>query len=85
MWEIISVPTQSEDDSEFRLLYKANPKHPAIIEQMTEIVELEVNEKAYDELLWLFKKYQLPCKPIEEGIEIMHIGNKTKCVDDKNC
>ena len=31
----------------FMMLYKANPKHPAIIEEMTEVVELEVNEKAF--------------------------------------
>ena len=46
LWEIIAVPPKSEEDTEFMMLYKANPKHPAVIEEMTEIVELEVNEKA---------------------------------------
>ena len=67
------------------MLYKANPKHPAVIEEMTEVVELEVNEKAFKELNWLFKKYQVPCKPIEEGIEVSHIGTKSNCVGDKSC
>ena len=85
LWEIIAVPPNSEKDTEFMMLYKANPKHPAIIEEMTEVVELEVNEKAYKELMWLFKKYNLPCKPIEEGVEIRHIGNKSKFVNDTSC
>jgi hypothetical protein len=36
-------------------------------------------------LMWLFKKYEVPCKPIKEGIEIKHVGPKSKCVDDKSC
>jgi hypothetical protein len=52
---------------------------------MTEVVEVEVNEKAFNELMWLFKKYKVPCKPIEEGIEVKHNGGESKCVDDKNC
>ena len=85
LWEIIAVPPNSEKDEEFMMLYKANPKHPAVIEEMTEVVELEVNEKAFKELLWLFKKYQMPCKPIEEGVEIRHIGTKSKFCNDNNC
>jgi hypothetical protein len=77
LWEIIALPPNSEKDTEFMMLYKANPKHPAVIEEMTEIVELEVNEK--------FKKYKLPCRPIEEGVEIRHIGNKSKFVNDNSC
>jgi hypothetical protein len=84
LWEIIAVPPNSEQDTEFMMLYKANPKHPAIIEEMTEVIELEVNEKAFQELIWLFKKYQVPCKPIEEGIEVKHNGIKSSCVKDKN-
>ena len=84
LWEIIAVPPNSEQDTEFMLLYKANPKHPIIIEEMTEVVELEVNEKAFNELMWLFKKYEVPCKPIKEGIEVKHVGTTSKCVDDKN-
>ena len=82
LWEIIAVPPNSEKDEEFMMLYKANPKHPAIIEEMTEVVELEVNDKAFKELLWLFKKYQLPCRPIQEGVEIKHTGTKPKSVND---
>jgi hypothetical protein len=85
LWEIIAVPPKSEQDIEFLMLSKANPKHPAIIEEMTEVVEFEVSEKAFKELVWLFKKYKVPCKPIEMGMEIRHIGSKSKCVDDKNC
>ena len=66
------------------MLHRANPKHPAVIDEMTEVVEIEVNEKAFKELLWLFKKYQLPCRPIDEGIEIKHIGTTSKFVNDKN-
>lgn len=84
LWEIIALPPNSEKDTEFMMLYRANPKHPAVIEEMTEVVEIEVNEKAFKELLWLFKKYQLPCRPIDEGIEIKHIGTKSKFVNDKN-
>ena len=51
---------------------------------MTEVVEFEVNEKAYKELMWLFKKYEVPCRPIEQGIEIKHLGAKSKFVNDKN-
>ena len=85
LWEIIAIPPNSEKDTEFMMLYKANPKHPAVIEEMTEVVELEVNEKAFKELMWLFKKYKLPCRPIEEGVEIRHIGNKSKFVNDNSC
>ena len=84
LWEIIAVPPNSEKDTEFMMLYRANPKHPAVIEEMTEVVEIEVNEKAFKELLWLFKKYQLPCRPIDEGIEIKHIRTKSTFVNDKN-
>jgi hypothetical protein len=84
LWEIIAVPPNSEKDTEFMMLYRANPKHPAVIEEMTEVVEIEVNEKAFKELLWLFKKYQVPCRPIDEGIEVKHIGTKSKFVNDKN-
>ena len=66
------------------MLYKANPKHPAVIDEMTEVVELEVNEKAFKELMWLFKKYQVPCRPIDEGLEINHIRTNSNVVDDKN-
>jgi hypothetical protein len=85
LWEIIAVPPNSEKDTEFMMLYRANPKHPAVIDEMTEVVEIEVNEKAFKELLWLFKKYQLPCRPIDEGIEVKHIRTKSKFVNDKNC
>jgi hypothetical protein len=84
LWEIIAVPPKSDQDVEFMMLYKANPKHPAVIEEMTEVVELEVNEKAYKELMWLFKKYELPCRPIEEGVEVRHIGTKSRFVNDKS-
>jgi len=84
LWEIIAVPPKSDQDVEFMMLYKANPKHPAVIEEMTEVVEFEVNEKAYKELMWLFKKYEVPCRPIEQGIEIKHLGAKSKFVNDKN-
>jgi hypothetical protein len=84
LWEIIAVPPKSEQDTEFMMLYKANPKHPAVIEEMTEVVELEVNDKALNELMWLFKKYEVPCKPIKGGVEVKHIGTNSKCVDDKN-
>jgi len=81
---LIAVPPNSEKDTEFMMLYRANPKHPAVIDEMTEVVEIEVNEKAFKELLWLFKKYQLPCRPIDEGIEIKHIRTTSKFVNDKN-
>ena len=83
LWEIVAVPPKSDQDTEFMMLYKANPKHPAIIEEMTEVVELEVNEKAFGELMWLFKKYQVPCRPIEEGVEVKHTGPQSNCVNDK--
>jgi len=83
LWEIIAVPPNSDKDTEFMMLYRANPKHPAIIEEMTEVVEIEVNERAFKELLWLFKKYQVPCRPIEEGIEVKYIRTKSKFINDK--
>ena len=84
LWEIVAVPPNSDKDTEFMMLYKANPKHPAIIEESTEVVELEVNEKAFNELMWLFKKYQVPFKPIEDGIEVKHLGTQSKHVNEKN-
>ena len=84
LWEIIAIPPNSEEDTEFMMLYRVNPKHPAIIEEMTEVVELEVNEKAFSELTWLFKKYEVPFKPIEEGVEIKHTGTKSSYLNDKN-
>ena len=43
------------------------------------------NDKALNELMWIFKKYDVPCKPIKGGLEVKHIGtNSNKCVDDKN-
>ncbi len=35
LWEIIAAPPKSEQGTEFMMLYKANPKHPAVIEEMT--------------------------------------------------
>ncbi len=84
LWEIVAVPHNSEKDIEFRLLYKANPKHPAVIEEMTEVVEIEVNDKAFKELTWLFKKYKVPCRPTDKGIEIKHIRTTSKFINDKN-
>ena len=84
LWEIIAVPPDSEKDTEFMMLYKANPKHPAVIEEMTEVVELEVNDKAFRELMWLFKKYKVPCRPTSEGLEIKHVRTKSKFINDKN-
>ncbi len=84
LWEIVAVPPDSEENIEFRLLYKANPKHPAVIEEMTEIVEIEVNDKAFRELMWLFKKYKVPCRPTDEGIEIKHVRTKSKFINDKS-
>jgi len=84
LWEIIAAPPHSEKDTEFMMLYKANPKHPAIIKKMTEVVEFEVNENAFKELLWLFKKYKVPCRPIKEGVEVKHIRTKSKFINDKN-
>ena len=84
LWEMMAAPTISDKDTEFMILYKANPKHPAVIEEMTEVVEIEVNDKAFRELMWLFKKYQVPCRPTDEGIEIKHVRTKSKFVNDKN-
>ncbi len=66
------------------MLHRANPKHPAIIKEMTEVVEFEVNEKAFKELLWLFKKYKVPCRPTKKGLEIKHIKTKSKFINDRN-
>ena len=77
MWEIVAVPPVSKEDVEFTMLCKANPHHPVIIEEMSEIVEIEVNDKAFKELVWLFKKYGVPYKPIGEGIEIRHVETKS--------
>jgi len=77
LWEIVAVPPVSKEDVEFAMLCKANPHHPVIIEEMSEIVEIEVNDKAFRELVWLFKKYHVPCKPIDEGIEVRHVETKT--------
>ena len=76
VWQIVAVPPTSDKDTEFVMLSKVNPKHPAIIEEISEIVEIEVNDKAFEELIWLFKKYRVPYKPIGEGIEIRHIKTK---------
>lgn len=84
LWEIVAVPPNSEQDIEFKMLYKANPKHPAIIKEMTETVEIEVNDKAFRELMWLFKKYKVPCRPTNEGLEIKHVITKSKFINDKN-
>ncbi len=84
LWEIVAVPPDSEKDIEFKMLYKANPKHPAVIAEMTEVVEFEVNDKAFKELTWLFKKYKVPCRPTDEGVEIKHIKTKSKFINDKN-
>ena len=65
LWEIVVAPPLS------------NPHHPVIIEEMSEIVEIEVDDKAFKELVWLFKKYCVPCKPIDEGIEIRHVETKS--------
>jgi hypothetical protein len=77
LWEIAAVPPVSDKDAEFVMLCKANPRHPAVIEEMSEIVEIEVNDKAFKELVWLFKKYRVPYKPIGEGIEIRHVEIRT--------
>ncbi len=76
-WEIVAVPPLSEKDAEFAMLCKANPKHPAVIEEMSEIVEIEVDDKAFRELVWLFKRYGVPYKPTDEGVEIKHIETRT--------
>ena len=84
LWEIVAVPPNSEQDIEFKMLYKANPKHPAIIKEMTETVEIEVNDKAFIELMWLFRKYKVPCRPTDEGLEIKHVRPKSKFINDKH-
>ena len=66
------------------MLHRANPKHPAVIKEMTEVVEFEVNDEAFKELLWLFKKYNVPCRPINEGVEVKHIRTKSKFINDRN-
>jgi len=73
----------SDKDAEFVMLCKANPRHPAVIDEMSEIVEIEVNDKAFRELVWLFKKYRVPYKPINEGIEVRHIQTKSKFLNGK--
>lgn len=77
LWEMVVVPPPSKEDVEFAMLCKANPRHPVIVEEMSEIVEIEVNDKAFKELVWLFKKYCVPYKPIDEGIEIRHVETKS--------
>ena len=84
LWEIVTVPPVSRDDVEFVMLCRANPKHPAVIEELSEIVEIEVDGKAFKELVWLFKKYHVPFKPIDEGIEVRHIEHKSKFLKDKS-
>ena len=84
LWEILASPPISDKDAEFVLLCKANPKHPAIIEEISETVEIEVNDKAFNELVWLLKKYRIPYKPTNEGIEIRHIETKSKFLDGKS-
>ena len=83
LWEIVAVPPISDKDAEFVILCKANPRHPAVIEEMSEIVEIEVNDKAFRELVWLFKKYRVPYKPIDEGIEVRHAETKSKFLNGK--
>jgi hypothetical protein len=78
VWEMVAVPPISDKDAEFVMLCRANPRHPAVIEEMSEIVEIEVNDKAFRELMWLFKKYRVPFKPIDEGIEVKHLETKSK-------
>ena len=85
LWEIVAVPPVSDKDAEFVMLCKANPRHPAVIDEMSEIVEIEVNDKAFKELVWLFKKYRVPYKPINEGIEVRHIQTKSKFLNGKTC
>ena len=77
LWEIVAVPPLSKEDAEFAILCKANPHHPVIVEEMSEIVEIEVNDKAFRELVWLFRKYCVPYKPIDEGIEIRHVETES--------
>jgi hypothetical protein len=77
LWEMVVAQPLSKDDVEFVMLSKANPHHPVIIEEMSEIVEIEVNDKAFKELMWLFKKYRVPYKPIEKGIEIRHVETRS--------
>lgn len=84
LWKIVAVPPISDKDAEFVMLCKANPRHPAVIEEMSEIVEIEVNDKAFRELVWLFRKYRIPYKPINEGIEVRHIETKSEFLNDKS-
>ena len=84
LWEIIAVPPVSDKDAEFVMLCKINPRHPAVIDEMSEIVEIEVNDKAFKELVWLFKKYRVPYKPTDDGIEVNHIEVKSKFLNGKN-
>ena len=84
LWEIVAVPPMSDKDAEFIMLCKVNPRHPAVIEEMSEVVEIEVNDKALRELVWLFKKYHIPYKPIEKGIEIRHVETKSAFLNGKS-
>jgi len=77
LWETVAVPPVTKEDVEFCMLCKANPSHPAVVEEMSEIVEIEVDDKAFRELVWLFKKYRVPYKPIDEGVEVKHVEVKT--------
>jgi len=74
----------SEKDAEFVMLCRANPTHPAVIEEMSEIVEIEVDDKAFRELVWLFRKYGVPFKPIDEGIEVKHVEIESKFLNGKS-
>ena len=76
-WEMVAVPPVSRDDVELVMLCRANPKHPAVIEELSEIVEIEVGDKAFKELVWLFKKYRVPFRPIGEGIEVRHVETRS--------
>jgi hypothetical protein len=72
-WASVVVPAISEREKELLMLFKANPNHPLVVKELSEIVEIEVDDKAFKELMWLFKKYRIPFKPTEEGVEIKHI------------
>jgi hypothetical protein len=65
--------TISERDKECLMLFKANPNHPVVIQECSEIVEIAVDDNAFRELTWLFKKYRIPFKPTKEGVEIKHV------------
>ena len=78
----MAVPPLSETDIEFAMLCKANPKHPVIIDSLSETVDIDVNDKAFKELVWLFKKYRVPFKPVEEGIEVKCIETRSSCTRD---